>query len=126
MMRHVLKYIVYGGQTQLCVENHIGKIAISEEYICGLVQKLTTECYGIAGLSRWKSTEKLLYRQPTPISVETELGKLKIGIHVRVAYGVNVPAVVRSLMHRVEFVIEEALQVPVAHVRVYVDEIVEL
>ena len=48
-----------------------------------------------------------------------------IDIHVRIIYGVNIPVVVRALMHKVEFVIEDAVRIPVSHVRVYVDEIVE-
>ena len=55
----------------------------------------------------------------------TKDGKLIISIHVKVVYGVNIPAVVRALMHKVEFAVEDALQLPVSHVRVYVDEVVE-
>ena len=41
-------------------------------------------------------------------------------------YGVNIPAVINALIHKIEFVIEDAVRVPVSRVRVYVDEVVEL
>ncbi len=109
----------------LYVENHIGKITISDAYLKELTKQTVLQCFGVAGLAETRLLDRLVNGQSGPISITTKNDQLDIAIHIRAMYGVNIPAVVHSMMHKVEFIIEDAVRIPVSHVRVYVDEIVE-
>lgn len=109
----------------LYMENHIGKIIVSDNYLRQLTEQTVLQCFGVAGFAQPALADKLLDRRRSAITIATKDDKLVISLHVRVIYGVNIPVVVRALMHKVEFVIEDAVRIPVSHVRVYVDEVVE-
>lgn len=110
----------------LYMENHIGKITISDTYLRQLTEQTVLQCFGVAGFAEPSLADKLLEGRFCPIEIETKGGKLEVSVHVKVMYGVNIPAVVNALIHKIEFVIEDAVRVPVSRVRVYVDEVVEL
>ncbi len=109
----------------LYMENHIGKITISDAYLRELTAQTVLQCFGVAGLAEVKLADLLLDGRRSAVTISTKDQNLEISIHIRVMYGVNIPAVVHSLMHKVEFVIEDAVRIPVSRVRVYVDEVVE-
>ncbi len=109
----------------LYMENHIGKITISDAYLRELTEQTVLQCFGIAGLAETRLAERIFENRRGPVEIVTKGQKLVISVHVKVMYGVNIPAVVRSLMHKIEFVIEDAVRIPVSLVRVYVDEVVE-
>ncbi len=109
----------------LYVENHIGKITISDAYLRELTRQTVLQCFGVAGLAEPSLLDRLVNGQGGSVRIVTKNDRLEIAIHIRVMYGVNIPAVVHSLMHKVEFIIEDAVRIPVSHVRVFVDEIVE-
>lgn len=109
----------------LYMENHIGKITISDAYLRELTRQTVTQCFGIAGLAEPSLTERLITGRQSAVSVITRDGKLEIAVHVSIMYGVNIPAVVNSMMHKLEFAVEDAVRIPVSRVRVFVDEILE-
>lgn len=109
----------------LYMENHIGKITISDAYLRELTEQTVLQCFGVAGLAETRLTDFIFEHRRGPVEIETKGQKLVISVHVKIMYGVNIPAVVRSLMHKIEFVIEDAVRIPVSLVRVYVDEVVE-
>ncbi len=109
----------------LYMENHIGKITISDAYLRELTAQTVLQCFGVAGLAEVKLADILFDGRRSAVTISTKDQNLEISIHIRVMYGVNIPAVVHSLMHKVEFVIEDAVRIPVSRVRVYVDEVVE-
>lgn len=109
----------------LHIENSIGKITVSDAYLRQLTEQTVLQCFGVAGFAKPGLADQLLGGRRSPIMIAAEEDQLVISIHIRVVYGVNVPAVVRALMHKVEFVVEDAVRIPVSQVRVYVDGIVE-
>ncbi|MBE6849951.1 MAG: Asp23/Gls24 family envelope stress response protein [Ruminococcus sp.] len=109
----------------LYMENHIGKITISDAYLRELTEQTVVQCFGVAGLADVRLTDILFEGRRSAVEIETKNQKLVVSIHVKIMYGVNIPAVVQSLMHKIEFVIEDAVRIPVSLVRVYVDEVVE-
>ena len=54
--------------------------------------------------------------------VKTTDGKLIVDIHIAVTYGINISAIVQSIIHNVRYTVEECTGVQVARVNVYVDE----
>lgn len=109
----------------LYMENHIGRITFSDCYLRQLTEQTVLQCFGVAGFAQVTAADKIFEHRTSPIVIAARNDRLVIDIHVRIIYGVNIPVVVRALMHKVEFVIEDAVRIPVSHVRVYVDEIVE-
>lgn len=109
----------------LYMENHIGRITVSDAYLRELTEQIVLQCFGVAGLAEPGLTDLLLEGRRSPVVITTKEDKLDISIHLRVMYGVNIPAVVHALMHKVEFAVEDTVRIPVSRVRVYVDEIVE-
>lgn len=109
----------------LYMENHIGRITVSDTYLCELTRQTVMQCFGVAGLAEPSLTERLFGGRKNAVGVLTRDGKLEISIRICVMYGVNIPAVVHSMMHKVEFVVEDAVRIPVSRVRVFVDEIME-
>ena len=109
----------------LYMENHIGRITFSDHYLRQLTEQTVLQCFGVAGFAQVTLADRLFDRRNTPVIITAKNDKLEISVHVRVIYGVNIPVVIRALMHKVEFVVEDAVRIPVSHVRVYVDEIVE-
>lgn len=109
----------------LYMENHIGRVTISDTYLRELTEQTVMQCFGIAGFAEVRLTDKLFEGRFSPIVIEADDNKLNISVHVSVMYGVNIPAVVHALMHKIEFMIEDAVRIPVNRVRVYVDEVVE-
>lgn len=112
-------------RSMLYMENHIGKIIISDEYLRELTEQTVMQCFGVAGLAEPSITERLINGRKGSVLVSTRNNKLEISIHISVMYGVNIPVVVNAMMHKVEFVIEDAVRIPVSRVRVFVDDIVE-
>ena len=48
-------------------------------------------------------------------------GKLVVDLHIIVTYGVNISAIVKSIINKVRYTVEEATGLTVSKVNVYVD-----
>ena len=58
------------------------------------------------------------------VRVTEEDGKLVIELHIKVTYGLNIAAIVRSITHKVKYAVEDATTLKVERIDVYVDDIV--
>lgn len=111
-------------------ENHIGKISVSESYITELVRHAVCDCFGVAdvcSVSTFRSavsaiTRGKLFRRKGVVVRADKNGCLSIDLHIKVTYGTNISAAVSSITHKVTFTVEEAADVQVNEVNVYVDE----
>ena len=107
-------------------ETNLGRVEISQEYFANLIGRAASECYGVAGMlsSPYQSVRSsLLRREPQDkgVRVRSVNGGLTVDIHIAVTYGVNISAIVRSIIHKVRYTVEESTGFPVAKVNVYVD-----
>lgn len=109
----------------LYTEDHIGKIVISDTYLRELTEQTVLQCFGVAGFAEPNFLDKLFDGRFSPLEIDAKDNQLEISVHIKVVYGVNIPIVANALMHKIEFVIEDAVRIPVSRVRVFVDEIVE-
>lgn len=108
------------------LQNHIGKIDISEAYFEGLVSDTVNSCFGVAAMSETSSARgfwnKLLKKEGNKgIIIKYQKSKLVIELHIIVSYGTNISAIVRSIIHKVRYTVEEATGITVARVNVFVD-----
>lgn len=117
----------------ISVENHLGKITVSEKYLTELVRHTVTGCFGVAGVTdectlrsaiasllggRFLDKKKGVYLRSANDS------DLIIDLHIKVTYGTNITAAVNSITHKVSFAVEETVGIPVAKVNVFVDEMI--
>ncbi len=107
-------------------ETNLGTIEISQEYFANLIGHAASECYGVAGMlnSPYPTVRSRLLRRDNTdkgVRVRSENGGLLVDIHIAVTYGVNISAIVRSIVHKVRYTVEESTGFPVAKVNVYVD-----
>lgn len=110
-------------------ENHLGSIEISEGYFSALVGNAVSSCFGVAGMANSNAKQNLrsffFRRHSYPdqgVSVKMNVdGSLSIDLHIIVSYGINISAIVKSIVNKVRYTVEEATDLKVKEVNVYVD-----
>ncbi len=99
-------------------------------YFAGLVGAAVQSCYGVSAMAAGgaaDSVKTLLLGANFPdqgVRVTEECGRLVIDLHIKVAFGLNIAAIVRSITHKVKYAVEDATSLKVARINVFVDDIV--
>ncbi|MDL2233747.1 Asp23/Gls24 family envelope stress response protein [Ruminococcaceae bacterium OttesenSCG-928-L11] len=107
------------------VDNHMGTIEISEHYFANLIGKAASECFGVVGMVNSTASQEFrsAVRGAVPdkgVCVKNKGGELEIDLHICVMYGVNIAAIVKSIIHKVTYTVENACGLTVAKVNVYI------
>ena len=112
------------------VQNHLGEIVVSQEYFMSLISNTVTNCFGVVQMNVGSAKQTIMAGIPflkksakPGVSVRVGRDKLVIDLHITVQYGVNVGAVVKSIMNKVRYTVEESTGISVERVNVYVDGI---
>lgn len=111
----------------IIIENHIGKITISAEYLSSLVGYTVTSCFGVADMNDASPREALfsLLRREKHIdkgvSIQSKDKKLIVNLHISVSFGTNIAAITDSIRNKVRFAVEEATGITVSKVNVFID-----
>lgn len=112
------------------VENHIGEITVSENYLTELVKHTVSGCFGVADVccsgmldnAIAVLTGEKLREKHKGIAIRTDKnGELIIDLHIKVTFGTNITAAVKSITHKVGFTVEETIGTAVNQVNVFVD-----
>ena len=109
------------------LENHLGITHISEEFFANLVGRAASECFGVAGLvnsTPYQGLRTMITKSELPdqgVKVHVSGGRLVIDLHIVVTYGMNIAAIVQSIINKVRYTVEDATGMEVAKVNVYVD-----
>ena len=112
------------------VENHIGKITVTEKYLTELIRHAVCDCFGVAdvcNVNTFRSavssiTGGRMYKHKGVLVRTDSSGGLVIDLHIKVTYGTNIAAAVNSITHKITFTIEESVGIGVSKVNVYVDD----
>lgn len=109
------------------IKNHLGTIGISTGYLRQLISNTAESCFGVAGLNVYgpkQGVNAMMGRRNTTkgVIIRQEGDELSVDLHITVNYGVNVGAIVDSIVHKVNFVLSEQAGVKVKSVNVFVDE----
>lgn len=111
------------------VKNHIGEITLSQQYFEQLIANTVINCFGVAGVNTSTPAQTLMAFLPagkkhrTGITVKVGKDKLAVDLHITVMYGVNVGAVVKSIINKLRYVVEENTGIAVEKVGVFVDNV---
>lgn len=108
------------------IENHMGIITVSNTYFANLIGHVVSECFGVSGLVNSTPSQglrSLISGQDTTdkgVKVRSLNGELVIDLHITVTYGVNIAAIVKSIVNKVTYTVENACGLAVSKVNVYV------
>lgn len=114
----------------LIIENHIGKITISEKYLSDLIGYTITNCFGVADMSSSNPIDAIyaLFKKKKNgnkinkgVKVATKDNKLIVNLYITVAFGTNISVVTKSITDKVKFAVEEATDMEVSKVNVFID-----
>lgn len=109
------------------VENHLGSIDISNEYLTSLIGHAVTSCFGVVQMNTYgakqgiKSFIKKNNAIDKGIIIRQSRDKIFIDLHITVSYGVNISAIVDSIVNKVRYAVEEETDMIVFKVNVFVD-----
>lgn len=110
----------------ISMENSYGAIEISQEYFSNLVGRAVSECFGVAGMisSPVQGVRGVLEGkdvQDKGVHVRASDGGLIVDLHIVVVYGMNIAAIVKSIVNKVRYTVEQSTNLEVAKVNVFVD-----
>ena len=109
-------------------ENHIGKITISDNYLEELIRNTIAGSFGVAGVNEDSLIGDILpflkkNTRSNGVNIISKDNKLIIYLKISVTCGTNISAIVRSLRHRVSYVVEEATGIEVSKINVFIDSV---
>ncbi len=113
------------------LQNHVGKISISPDYFTELIGNTVAKCFGVISMNVTGVKETLRNVLPNGKKHERRRGvkvrflkdRLLVDLHISLMYGVNMDAVIRSIINKVGYTIEQSTGITVEKVHVYVDSI---
>lgn len=110
------------------LENHLGTIEISEAFFSSLVGNAASACFGVVGMANSNARQGLrafFNRRRSfldqGVAVRKDGDGLAIDLHIIVTYGLNITAIVKSIVNKVRYTVEEATGFEVRQVNVFVD-----
>lgn len=112
------------------IKNHLGAIGISTGYLRQLISNTAESCFGVAGLNAYgpkQGVYAMLKKENTTkgVIIRQDGDELVVDLHITVTYGVNVGAIVDSIIHKVNYVLTQQAGITVKSVNVYVDEMAD-
>jgi len=108
------------------VENHLGTITVSNSYFANLIGHVVSECFGVTGLINTTPSQGLRTLisgkdvGDKGVKVRSIGRELVIDLHITVTYGVNIAAIVKSIIDKVTYTVEHACGLAVSKVNVYI------
>ena len=107
-------------------ESSLGKIEISPNAVATLAMETVLTCYGVVGLAgRTKFDDwrrGLLHGDNAHRGVEVTMSDdtIVVDLYIIIEYGTRISEVARSVMHRVQYTLEQTVGLPVEAVNVHV------
>ena len=112
------------------LQNELGEIRISSDVFTAITGSAATNCYGVKGMAVRSKTDGLVHllrREAMRKGVNViynEDESISIELHIIVENGVNIPAVFRSIMNEVRYVVNKNTGAEVRAVDVFVDSMI--
>jgi uncharacterized alkaline shock family protein YloU len=109
------------------IENHLGSIDVAGAYFANLISHVVSKSFGVSGLVNSTPSQGLRSffsggkdARDKGVKVRASGGELVIDLHIAVTYGVNIGAIVKSIIHEVTYAVESACGLVVGKVNVYI------
>ncbi len=103
-----------------------GEVRIEIDVLAKIAGVIATNCYGVVGMAYRSKTDEfasLLKKDSLTkgIKVDCSNGRLTIGMHIIVDYGVNINTICNNIMSNVKYQLNHITGLDVACVDVYVE-----
>ncbi|MBQ8790458.1 MAG: Asp23/Gls24 family envelope stress response protein [Ruminiclostridium sp.] len=120
------------------INNHLGTINYTKQFFYSLIGGTVSNCFGVVDMNAGDVKQSFIEKVPVPfikkfaektilaekgVTVRFKNGKLYIDLHITVMYGVNVATIVKSIIHKVRYAVEEETEFSVEKVNVFVDSV---
>ncbi len=110
----------------LDIKNHNGQITISQTVFANIVGNVINNCYGVVGMASKNAAEGIVSllkkdNYEKGVKVITDGDNLVIDVHIIVSYGINLPAISRSIAKEVKYIVEKMTGFKVKCVNVCID-----
>lgn len=109
------------------IENNLGLIEVSQEYFNEIIGDAVSCCFGVAGMGHTsarhglRATLRRRQHAGQGVRVYRDGNGLMVDLHIIVIHGLNISAIVRSIVNKVCYTVEEATGLSVRRVNVFVD-----
>jgi uncharacterized alkaline shock family protein YloU len=110
------------------LENHLGLIEVSQDYFNEIIGGAVSTCFGVAGMANSNTRQGLRSKLSKKrqfldqgVCVYKDGKSLMVDLHILVTYGLNIAAIVRSIVNKVRYTVEEVTGLQVSKVNVFVD-----
>ena len=113
----------------MTIENHIGSIRITNNYLYSLIAHTVSSCFGVADLhdSTPVQTVKGMLSPKNEthrgIELRTKRNQLVIDLHIITGIGANMTAITDSIRNKVRYAVEQATGFEPAEINIYIDGI---
>ncbi len=108
------------------LKNHNGEISVSENVFATIVGTVINNCFGVVGMAAASAKDGIVsllkkenYNRGVKVSAENE--QLILELHIIVSYGVNLPAISRSIVAETKYAVEQKTGFKVKKVTVCID-----
>lgn len=110
----------------MTIQNHNGEIRIAGTVFANIVGHVANSCYGVVGMAAKSAGDgivSLLRRDhyEKGVKVTPAENGLLVEMHIVVLYGVNLPAVTRSIAKEVKYMVEQMTGFTVKKVNIFID-----
>lgn len=109
------------------ITNRYGTTTITQEYFRHLIGRVVTDCYGVVGMvnsDMSQSIKGLISKSilnDKGVKVKINGETLTVDLHIIVLYGVNISAIVQSIVNEVKYAVKDNTGFEVDVVNVYID-----
>lgn len=117
----------------ITIENYMGKIGISEDYLVSLISHTASQCFGVADMNANSKKKKRLLsvikkadlKGKEAVRLDTDSYTLSVVLHISVLFGTNIATVTDSLAHKIRYTVEEKTGLKISKITVCVDGIID-
>lgn len=113
------------------IENHLGVIEIGKEYFSSLIGNAAAACFGVAGMANSNTKQNIrsfFFKSRNYIDQGVTVIKdgdgLIVELHIIISYGLNISEIVKSIVNKVRYTVEEATGLGVNKINVFVDSMI--
>lgn len=110
----------------LNIKNDNGEITISQNVFANIVGNVINNCFGVVGMAAKNAAEGIVsllkkenYEKGVKVTSDGE--NLLIDVHIIVTYGINLPAISRSIAKEVKYIVEKMTGFRVKKVNIFID-----
>ncbi|MBQ7035369.1 MAG: Asp23/Gls24 family envelope stress response protein [Clostridia bacterium] len=110
----------------MTVNNHNGTINITETVFANIVGHVANSCYGVVGMAAKSASDGIVSllkkdHYEKGVKVIADGDGIIVEMHIVVLYGVNLPAVTRSIAKEVKYNVEQMTGFAVKKVNILID-----